>query len=85
MEIGSDEELMKGKEGLVRDAKIRTSQGRNNRPIARLIPLKVSLSVTGESTADEVNSDKDVQSPHDANATSLSADRNGVERMSQPQ
>ena len=56
---------MKGKAGLVhvRAAKIRTSQGRTNRPIARLIPLEVSLSVTDESTADEVNSNKDFQPP----------------------
>ena len=43
-------ELMKGKDGLVRAAKIRTLQGRTNRPIARLIPLEVSSNVIDEST-----------------------------------
>ena len=63
------EELMKGKDGLVRAAKIRTSQGRTNRPIARLIPLEVSSNVIGESTVDENNNpDKKVQTPsNDAN------------------
>ena len=76
------EELMKGKDGLVRAAKIRTSQGRTNRPIARLIPLEVSLNVTGESTADE---EKDVQPPpDDANTTLPPADRDGVGRTSRP-
>ena len=33
------EELLKGKDGLVRAANIRTAQGKTNRPIARLIPF----------------------------------------------
>ena len=36
------EELIMGKDGLVRAANIRTAHGRTNRPIARLIPLEVS-------------------------------------------
>ena len=45
------EELMKGKDGLVRAAKIRTAQGRTNRPIAKLIPLEVSSDM-GSSSSD---------------------------------
>lgn len=36
------EGLIKGKDGHVQAAKIRTSTGRTNRPIARLYPLEVS-------------------------------------------
>ena len=36
------EELIRGKDGLVRAASIRTAQGRTNRPITKLIPLEVS-------------------------------------------
>jgi len=35
------EELMTGKNGLVRATKIKTAQGRTNRPIVKLIPLEV--------------------------------------------
>jgi len=40
------EELLRGKDGLVRAATIRTGQGRTNRPIAKLILLEVSSEVT---------------------------------------
>ena len=36
------EELIEGKDGLVRAAHIRTAQGRTNRPISKLCPLEVS-------------------------------------------
>ena len=36
------EELLRGNDGLVRAANIRTAQGKTNRPIAKLIPLEVS-------------------------------------------
>ena len=67
---------MKGKDGLVRAAKIRTAQGRTNRPIARLIPLEVSSDVANNSSTDEANT----ISPPDADS-----DHDTVERMSQPQ
>ena len=42
------EELMTGKDGLVRAAKIKTTQGKTNRPIAKLIPLEVSTPIVPE-------------------------------------
>ena len=51
------EELMKGKHGLVRAAKIRTAQGRTNRPIAKLIPLEVSSEVANSSSTNDDNCD----------------------------
>ena len=36
------EELIKGNDGLVRTANIRTAGGSTNRPITRLVPLEVS-------------------------------------------
>ena len=36
------ETLVKGKDGLIRSASIRTSSGRTSQPIARLYPLEVS-------------------------------------------
>ena len=68
------EELMKGNDGLVCAAKIRTAQGRTNRPIARLIPLEVSSDVANSSSTDETNT----ISPPDG------SDHDTVERMSQP-
>ena len=48
------EELIRGKDGLVRAANIRTAQGRTNRPITKLIPLEVSQpSDVTKSTADD--------------------------------
>ena len=48
---------MKGKDGLVRAAKIRTAQGRTNRPIAKLIPLEVSSDVANSSSTNDDNCD----------------------------
>ena len=45
--------MMKGKDGLVRAAKIRTAQGRTNRPIAKLIPLEVSSDVANSSSTND--------------------------------
>jgi len=46
------EELLKGKDGLVWAANIRTANGKTNCPIARLIPLEVSSnSVSNNSTS----------------------------------
>ena len=39
------ESLIKGNDGLVRAANIRTATGKTNRPIARLVPLEVSSSI----------------------------------------
>ena len=50
-------ELMKGKDGLVCAAKIRTAQGRTNRPIAKLIPLEVSSEVANSSSTNDDNCD----------------------------
>lgn len=44
------EELIRGNDGLVRAANIRTATGKTNRPIARLVPLEVSSSTTTNST-----------------------------------
>ena len=45
------EELLRGNDGLVRAANIRTAQGKTNRPIARLIPLEISTnSLSNDST-----------------------------------
>ena len=52
------EELITGKDGLVRAANIRTSTGRTNRPIIKLYPLEVSSSSNSEaSTNDDPQSD----------------------------
>ena len=50
-------ELMKGKDGLVHAAKIRTAQGRTNHPIAKLIPLEVSSDVANSSSTNDDNCD----------------------------
>ena len=44
------EELVRGNDGLVRAAKIRTTQGRTNRPIAKLIPLEFSSDMVSYSS-----------------------------------
>ena len=38
------EEVIKGLDGLVRAARIRTSSGKTNRPLAKLFPLEVNAS-----------------------------------------
>jgi len=56
------EELMKGWDGLVRAAKIRTAQGMTNHPITKLIPLEVSSDMAGNSSTDAVsNSTTDIE------------------------
>ena len=45
------EKLSKGGDGLIRSAEVRTSNGKTNRPIARLYPLEV----TDDSTTSEQN------------------------------
>ena len=42
------EELITGRDGLVHATKIKTSQGRTNRPIAKLVPLEVSTPTATE-------------------------------------
>ena len=42
------EELITGKDGLTHAVKIKTTQGRTNRPIAKLIPLEVSTPIAPE-------------------------------------
>ena len=80
--------LMKGRDGLVHAAKIRTAQGRTNRPIAKLIPLKVSSDVTSNAST-EVVSDSgtaNVQtSPIDESSTTQTSEGGTVERTSRPQ
>ncbi|XP_065890652.1 uncharacterized protein [Dysidea avara] len=53
------EKLMIGKDGLVRAAYIKTSQGRTNRPIAKLIPLEVSSPTVTETEGSTNGSQKD--------------------------
>jgi len=56
------EELLKGKDGLVRAANIRTALGRTNRPIARLIPLEVSSETTElNTTSSDLSSNTSVK------------------------
>jgi len=58
------EGLIMGKDGLVHAANIKTSQGRTNRPIAKLIPLEVSNATsTEEDTCN--NATKDMQTARD--------------------
>lgn len=40
------EELIKGNDGLVRAANIRTAAGRTNRAVTRLVPLEVSCTLS---------------------------------------
>ena len=42
------EEIIRGNDGLVRAANIRTKNGRTNRPITKLYPLEVSAENKGE-------------------------------------
>ena len=42
------EELITGRDGLTHAAKIKTSQGRTNHPVAKLIPLEVSTLIALE-------------------------------------
>lgn len=51
------EELLEGKDGLVRAANIRTANGRTNRPIARLIPLEVVSNTTATGGDDNTRPD----------------------------
>ena len=44
------EELIKGNDGLVRAANIRTAAGRTNRAITRLVPLEVSCTPSTDTT-----------------------------------
>ncbi|XP_065896204.1 uncharacterized protein [Dysidea avara] len=53
------EKLMIGKDGLVRAAYIKTSQGRTNRPIAKLIPLEVSSPTVTETEGSTNGCQKD--------------------------
>ena len=46
---------MKGKDGMVRTAKIGTAQGITNHPIIRLKPLEAPSDVTNSSSTDEAN------------------------------
>ena len=66
------EELMTGKDRLARAVKIKTAQGRTNRPIAKLIPLEVSTpEVDGPSSVaqEETTTVRDtVERPHRAAA-----------------
>ena len=61
------EELMKGKDGLVHAAKIRTAQGRTNRPIAKLIPLEVSSDVANSSSTNDDDNCDTVPPPDGSN------------------
>lgn len=60
------EDLIHGGDGLVRAANIRTSTGRTNRPIVRLIPLEVSAQ-----DKDSVCSDSSGLSCRDKGANSM--------------
>ena len=50
--LAAVEELLKGKDGLIWAANIRTAHGKTNRPTARLIPLEVASDSTGGSDND---------------------------------
>ena len=61
------EELIVGRDGLVRAAHIRTVNGRTNRPISKLCPLEVCSTETQTDNTSEVSTDQlvptDVESP----------------------
>ena len=59
------EELRTGKDGLVRAANIKTSQGRTNRPIAKLIPLEVSTPIATETDRPNSVAQKDTHTVKD--------------------
>jgi len=67
------EGLLRGKDGLVRAANIRTANGSTNRPIARLIPLEVVANST-----EEDNSTPPVNK--DANDSAIRPKRRAAER-----
>ena len=48
------EELIKGLDGIARAAKIRTSNGRTNRPIVKLFPLELSCEITDSRGSQEI-------------------------------
>jgi len=61
------EDLICGGDGLVRATNIRTSTGRTNRPIVRLIPLEVSAQGENNNPSDDsVSGDKDTSSISDS-------------------
>ena len=60
--LATVEEVLKGNDGLIRAANIRTAQGKTNRPIARLIPLEVS-SNTDSGIADSQESADSTRAP----------------------
>lgn len=59
------EELITGKDGLTRAAKIKTSRGRTNRPIAKLIPLEVSTPIAPETDQPNSVAKNDIQMVRD--------------------
>ena len=69
------ENLIYGSDGLVRAANIRTSTGRTNRPIVRLIPLEVSVQ-----DKDTARSDNSSLSYRDKSANSTSDSQVDVHR-----
>ena len=56
------ENLIKGNDGYVRAAEVRTSSGRTNRPIARLYPLEITSEVVNP---DPINNEDDHQQSTD--------------------
>jgi len=78
------EELMKGKDGLVRAAKIRTAQGMTNHPITKLIPLEVSSDMAGNSSTDTVsNSTADIQTSPSGSSTAQPPDGSNGDAVGQ--
>jgi len=63
------EELIKGMDGLIRAAKIRTNSGKTNRPIAKLFPLEVN-ECDGTSTSQEITDAVDHESLEDDTSSS---------------
>ena len=72
------EELIVGRDGLVRAAHVRTVNGRTNRPISKLCPLEVCSTETQTDNTSEVSTDQlvptDVESPA-ADATEVKRTR----------
>jgi len=69
------EELITGKDGLMHAAKIKTSQGRTNRPIAKLIPLEVSTPVAPETDQPNSVAQNDTQTITDRPPQRVAAQR----------
>ncbi|XP_065894153.1 uncharacterized protein [Dysidea avara] len=57
------ESVNKGADGMIRSANIRTTTGRNNRPIARLYPLEITVETSTNTPADDQPGQSTIDTP----------------------